>query len=84
MIEVDEEYCKGCNLCIKFCPRDALEESEELTQKGIHKPVEVEDRCNDCRLCELVCPDFAITVEEEEEEEEYTDESKSTEGVKTA
>lgn len=63
MIEVNEIYCKGCNLCILFCPRDALEESDELNKKGVHPPREIEDRCVGCRLCELICPDFAITVE---------------------
>lgn len=63
-IEVDEDYCKGCNLCIEFCPRDALKPAEELNKKGIHPPVQVEGRCNACRLCELICPDFAITVRE--------------------
>jgi len=66
MIEVNEEYCKGCNLCILFCPRDALEESETLNKKGVHPPIEIDDRCNGCRLCELICPDFAIVVEEED------------------
>ncbi len=70
MIEVNEDYCKGCNLCIIMCPRDALEEAEELNKKGVHPPVEVEDRCNDCRLCELICPDFAITVTDEDERAE--------------
>ncbi|MFO7792955.1 MAG: 4Fe-4S dicluster domain-containing protein [Candidatus Saliniplasma sp.] len=68
-IEVDEDYCKGCNLCVYYCPRDALEESEEPNKKGLYPPVQVEDRCNGCRLCELICPDFAITVAEEEEDE---------------
>ncbi len=65
-VEVNEDYCKGCNLCIEFCPRDALEPAEELNKKGIHPPVQVEGRCNACRLCELICPDFAITVKEVE------------------
>ncbi len=69
MIEVNEDYCKGCNLCIMFCPRKALEESEELNKKGVHPPVEVEDRCVNCRLCELICPDFAITVTTDDEQD---------------
>jgi 2-oxoglutarate ferredoxin oxidoreductase subunit delta len=68
MIEVNETYCKGCNLCIEFCPRDALEPAEEINEKGVHPPVEVEGRCNNCRLCEQICPDFAIVIVEDEEE----------------
>ncbi len=68
-IEVDEDYCKGCNLCIYYCPRDALDESEEPNKKGLYPPVQVEDRCIGCRMCELICPDFAITIVEEDEDE---------------
>ncbi|MGC9307278.1 MAG: 4Fe-4S dicluster domain-containing protein [Thermoplasmatota archaeon] len=70
MIEVNETYCKGCNLCIEFCPRDALEPAKEINEKGVHPPVEVEGRCNNCRLCEQICPDFAIVVIEDEEEQD--------------
>jgi len=37
-IEVDEDYCKGCNLCIYYCPRDALENLKNLTRKGFIHP----------------------------------------------
>ncbi len=67
MIEVNKEYCKGCGLCIRFCPVDALERAEELNERGIYEPIEIEDKCTGCRLCEMICPDFAIIVEEEEE-----------------
>lgn len=70
MIEVDEDYCKGCGLCIIYCPRDALEEAETPNKKGIYPPVEVKDRCNECRLCEVICPDFAINVKSEEEDDD--------------
>jgi len=63
MIEVKDDWCKGCNLCIERCPVDALEESDRLNKKGIRPPqLKKENECNNCRLCELICPDFAITV----------------------
>jgi 2-oxoglutarate ferredoxin oxidoreductase subunit delta len=63
MIEVKEDWCKGCNICIKKCPVDALEESDKLTKKGIRPPKLNEvNECNYCRYCELICPDFALTV----------------------
>ena len=63
MIEVKDDWCKGCNLCIERCPVDALEESDRLNKKGIRPPqLKKENECNNCRLCELICPDFAIAV----------------------
>jgi len=63
MIEINEDWCKGCNLCIDRCPVDALEESDILNRRGVHPPkLKNENDCNDCRLCELICPDMALTV----------------------
>ena len=76
MIEIILDWCKGCEICIKRCPVDAFEISDELNKRGIYPPKLKEvNECNNCRLCELLCPDFAITVIPEEEEE--PEESKS-------
>jgi NAD-dependent dihydropyrimidine dehydrogenase PreA subunit len=65
---INDSWCKGCNLCILYCPVEALTEAAHLNRRGIHPPEIVEDSdCNGCRLCELVCPDFAVTVLETEE-----------------
>ena len=69
MIEVKDDWCKGCNLCIDRCPVDALEESDKLNRRGIRPPkLKEKNECNYCRLCELICPDFAITVIPEEDD----------------
>ncbi len=57
-ISVRKEWCKACDICIEFCPKDVLVPDD----KGIPKPVNI-DACTKCGLCELRCPDFAITVE---------------------
>jgi 2-oxoglutarate ferredoxin oxidoreductase subunit delta len=63
MISVDEELCKGCGLCIVFCPAKALKRSKKLNKRGVYPPELVhESKCNECRFCELICPDFAINV----------------------
>ncbi len=66
-IKIDADLCTGCGICIRFCPKDVLESSEELNRYDNHltKVARVED-CIVCRRCELYCPDFAISVEEEE------------------
>ncbi len=79
MIEILEDWCKGCELCIKKCPRDALELSDTLNKRGVYPPrLKEENNCNNCRLCEFICPDFAITViPDEEDEEDKIEEAKS-------
>ncbi len=66
-IHVNKDYCKGCKICVALCPRDAIEMSPDLTDKGVHAPrIKDLDRCTACRLCELHCPDFAIAIERRE------------------
>ncbi len=63
MIEIIEDWCKGCEICIKRCPVNALELSDTLNKRGVYPPkLKEENECNFCRLCELLCPDFAVTV----------------------
>jgi 2-oxoglutarate ferredoxin oxidoreductase subunit delta len=57
IIKVKLEWCKGCEICVAFCPKNVLE-----MQGGKAKVARPED-CITCMLCELRCPDFAITVE---------------------
>lgn len=55
--------CKGCGLCIEKCPVKTLEWSENLGVYGTPAPhVKEEIPCTACNMCELVCPDAAITV----------------------
>jgi 2-oxoglutarate ferredoxin oxidoreductase subunit delta len=63
MIKVNEDWCKGCKICIERCPVNALEESDKLNRRGVRPPrLKKVNECNYCRLCELLCPDLAITV----------------------
>ncbi|ASI98439.1 2-oxoglutarate ferredoxin oxidoreductase subunit delta [Thermococcus celer] len=62
-IDVDTFLCKGCGICVEMCPRKVFEWSGELSEKGVHYPVPVNaEKCVKCKLCELLCPDFAISV----------------------
>jgi 2-oxoglutarate ferredoxin oxidoreductase subunit delta len=64
-ITINEEWCKGCHICVEVCPRRVLEVDGGAFLRGFH-PVRVArpDDCTLCRLCELLCPDLAIMVQE--------------------
>jgi 2-oxoglutarate ferredoxin oxidoreductase subunit delta len=65
IVHVIEERCKGCGFCVEFCPRQLLVMSERTNSKGYHPPEVADDlHCVNCGLCALLCPDFAIYVED--------------------
>ena len=67
-----DERCKQCRLCIELCPKEVLQESERVNEKGYHPPEAVEEpekgkSCVACGLCEVICPEYAIWVEKKKE-----------------
>jgi 2-oxoglutarate ferredoxin oxidoreductase subunit delta len=56
-ISIIPRYCKGCEICVKLCPKQVL--GMEMFKV---KVVDI-DACTICGACELRCPDFAIFVE---------------------
>jgi 2-oxoglutarate ferredoxin oxidoreductase subunit delta len=68
-VKLNKSLCKGCGYCIEFCPNKVLEKSDELNEKGVQLPkIAHEEKCISCGLCALLCPDFAITMEAEDDE----------------
>lgn len=62
-IKINNDYCKGCMLCIPVCPHDALEVSKTLNVYGIHIAAFRKDGiCSGCKNCATICPDMAIEV----------------------
>ena len=58
---VNVDFCKGCGICVEFCPPVALEMSKGFNAKGYHTPVlSHPELCTGCDLCGVYCPDFAI------------------------
>ncbi len=51
------QWCKKCNICTAFCPVSVLANDESG-----YPVLADEEACTSCGLCELLCPDFAITV----------------------
>ena len=62
MLKVILAWCKGCDICARFCPKKVLE------MKAGKVAVVNESACVKCRLCEYRCPDFAIFVENQDKE----------------
>jgi 2-oxoglutarate ferredoxin oxidoreductase subunit delta len=63
LVEINENLCKGCEICIEFCPTDVFEKSGKLNRKGYYLPVIArEEACTGCLLCELMCPEFGIII----------------------
>lgn len=60
-ITVFSDWCKGCGICVAFCPKEvlAMDENHRIFAQAPEK-------CIACHMCELRCPDFAINVEEAE------------------
>lgn len=62
-ITINEERCKGCQLCIRFCPKELIYVADYFNGKGLH-PAAFKDtgECTGCRTCAMMCPDVAIEV----------------------
>lgn len=63
-VTIIKARCKGCELCVQYCPTDTLEMSKELNEKGNHFAIIKNlNNCKGCEQCYKLCPDFAIYVE---------------------
>lgn len=60
---LNKAWCKGCGVCVAFCPKKALS-LDEIAEKAVWH----EELCIYCGICEHYCPDLAITVEKEKKE----------------
>ena len=62
-VVVNEPWCKGCRICVEICPKDVFE------MRGLKAAVKDVDACILCYQCEMLCPDFAIEVNEVESQD---------------
>lgn len=69
------DRCKGCGLCVDYCPHQLLSLGEKLNRLG-YQPVYLakEDKCTGCGICALMCPDMIIQVERGDEDDSSPDE----------
>ena len=63
-----EDRCKGCELCVTFCPKNIIKLASHMNNMGFHPAtVDIEDmeKCTGCAICARMCPDVVIEVEKE-------------------
>lgn len=62
-IEVDNERCKGCGVCVSICPTKAIALNVKVNSMGYNYCyMENTDACIGCSACGMICPDSVITV----------------------
>ncbi len=61
-IQINEKWCKKCGICIEFCPSHVYAAGVLGEPRAAHL-----EKCTQCRLCEIYCPEFCITVSAEKE-----------------
>lgn len=54
-VKINEAWCKGCGICVAFCPTKVLGLNPQLKVEMLDRA-----RCIKCGQCELRCPDYAI------------------------
>jgi len=65
-LEIDQNRCKGCGLCVSVCPKNVLEISSNVNSNGYFAVflAHPED-CIFCAMCCEMCPDVALTITED-------------------
>lgn len=70
-ITVFYDWCKSCGICVAFCPKEVLAMDENRRVFA-----QAPEKCIACHMCEIRCPDFAISVEEIKPNAESQEEKK--------
>lgn len=66
VIDVDNERCKGCGVCVSVCPTQAISLNNKVNSMGYNYCYMSDpDACIGCTACGMICPDSVITVHKE-------------------
>ena len=65
-IIIDQNKCKGCLLCVNFCPKGLIKKSVKLNKQGLNfVEFDAHGDCIGCMQCAVICPDCCIEVYKE-------------------
>ena len=68
-IHIDAAVCDGCGICVFFCKPEVFALSRELSLRGVYPALAPRPEvCTGCRLCDLACPQMAISLRPVESE----------------
>ncbi len=56
-VEITVDECKGCNRCVKACPKNILELGTELNLFGFPYVKLIKGKCIGCGACFYSCPE---------------------------
>jgi Pyruvate/2-oxoacid:ferredoxin oxidoreductase delta subunit len=56
-IEISEDHCKGCYLCVEDCPHHDIEIALNFNRMGYHPAKALNVRCTGCGICFYSCPE---------------------------
>jgi len=57
-VKIYATWCKGCRVCVEFCPPKVLSMDENENHPRLLAP----EKCTACHFCDTHCPDLAIVV----------------------
>ncbi len=62
---INSEKCKGCLLCLSFCPQGLIKKSKKLNLRSLnYVEFDPQGECLGCLQCAVVCPECCIEIRE--------------------
>ena len=65
-VKIKKDKCKGCKLCVFYCPVKHLKLSSGLNKRGVRFALSDDNsKCIGCGFCFYICPDSCIEINQE-------------------
>jgi 2-oxoglutarate ferredoxin oxidoreductase subunit delta len=63
-VKIDQKRCKGCQLCVIFCPKKNIRVDTLSNNAGVYPAlVCAEENCTGCGMCVVMCPEACIEID---------------------